>query len=111
VGRSTGNLRSGDPKSLASRAAERGMINLSQQHRSRWRLCERAASVVANDPRSSMPDQLSSPVRIFGHLIANVYSRGTETVGTAKLGQIVKSVQPTRSSQALRNAASMTVNI
>src|SRR5207244_2389020 len=41
----------------------------------------------------------------FGQRIANVYSRGTETVVAANLGQIVKDAQPQReASDVLRNS-------
>src|SRR5882672_2640009 len=102
-GRSTGNLRVVDPKSLPSLAAEeRGMIMLVTPK----------TLVVGGDAASvrQMSTQLDAGATLFagtdfGQRIANVYSRGTETVVAANLGQIVKSVHTQQeASQALRNS-------
>ncbi len=102
-GRSTGNLRVVDPKSLSSLAAEeRGMIMLVTPK----------TLVVGGDAASvrQMSAQLDAGATLFagtdfGQRIANVYSRGTETVVAANLGQIVKSVHTQQeASQALRNS-------
>src|SRR6202043_858586 len=85
------NLRVVDPKSLSSLAAEeRGMIMLVTPK----------TLVVGGDAASvrQMSAQLDAGATLFvgtdfGQRIANVYSRGTETVVAANLGQIVKMVQ------------------
>src|SRR6266436_3180018 len=102
-GRSTGNLRVVDPKSLSSLAAEeRGTIMLVTPK----------TLVVGGDAASvrQMSAQLDAGATLFagtdfGQRIANVYSRGAETVVAANLGQIVKSVHAKQEeSQALRNS-------
>jgi hypothetical protein len=102
-GQVTGNLRVVDPQSLASLASdERGMIMLVSPK----------TLVVGGDAVSvrQMNAQLDGGATLFagtdfGQRIANVYSRGTETVVAANLGQIVKSAHTEQeASQALRNS-------
>ena len=102
-GQGTANLRVVDPKSLSSLAAdERGMIMLVTPK----------TLVVGGDAASvrQMSAQLDAGVTLFastdfGQRIANVYTRGTETVVAANLGQIVKSAHAQQEpSQALRNS-------
>src|SRR6266404_4130013 len=102
-GQGAGNLRVVDPKSLSSLAAEeRGMMMLVTPK----------TLVVGGDAASirQMSAQLDAGATLFagtdfGQRIANVYSRGTETVVAANLGQIVKSVHAQQeASQALRNS-------
>jgi hypothetical protein len=84
------NLRVVDPQSLSSLTGEeRGMIMLVKPH----------ALVVGGDAASvqQMSMQLDAGAAgfagtDFGQRVANVYSRGTETLVAANLGQIVKSV-------------------
>jgi len=99
----TANLRVVDPKSLSSLAAEeRGMIMLVTPK----------TLVVGGDAASvrQMSAQLDAGATLFaatdfGQRIANVYSRGTETVVAANLGQIVKSAHAQQeASLALRNS-------
>jgi hypothetical protein len=102
-GQGAANLRVVDPKSLSSLAAEeRGMIMLVTPK----------TLVVGGDAASvrQMSAQLDAGATLFagtdfGQRIANVYSRGTETVVAANLGQIVKSAHAQQeASQALRNS-------
>lgn len=102
-GQGTANLRVVDPKSLSSlAAAERGMIMLVTPK----------TLVVGGDAASvrQMSAQLDAGATLFaatdfGRRIANVYSRGTETVVAANLGQIVRSVHNQQeASQALQNS-------
>jgi len=102
-GQGTANLRVVDPKSLSSMDAdERGMIMLVTPK----------TLVVGGDAASvrQMSAQLDAGATLFaatdfGQRIANVYSRGTETVVAANLGQIVRSVHNQQeASQALQNS-------
>jgi FecR protein/Putative zinc-finger len=102
-GQVTGNLRVVDPQSLASLASdERGMIMLVRPK----------TLVVGGDAVTvrQMNAQLDGGATLFagtdfGQRIANVYSRGTETVVAANFGQIVKSVHNQQeASQAFRNS-------
>src|SRR5882762_4771860 len=102
-GQGTGNLRVVDAQSLSSLSGdERGMIMLVTPK----------TLVVGGDAASvrQMSAQLDAGATLFagtdfGQRIANVYSRGTETVVAANLGQIVKSVHTQQeASQALRNS-------
>src|ERR1700731_1582650 len=89
-GQGTGNLRVVDAQSLSSLSGdERGMIMLVRPK----------TLVVGGDAASvrQMSAQLDAGATLFagmdfGQRIANVYSRGTETLVAANLGQIVKSV-------------------
>ncbi|HKV60745.1 MAG TPA: FecR domain-containing protein [Candidatus Acidoferrum sp.] len=91
-----------DPQSLSSLAGERGMIMLVKQN----------MLVVGGDAASvrEMSAQLDAGATLFaetdfGQRIANVYSRGTETLVAANLGQIINNshTQP-GDSKALRNS-------
>ena len=102
-GQGTGNLRVVDAQSLPSLSGdERGMIMLIRPK----------TLVVGGDAASvrQMSAQLDSGTTLFaetdfGQRIANVYSRGTETLVAANLGQIVESVHAKQEeSQALRNS-------
>jgi hypothetical protein len=102
-GEGTANLQVVDPQSLSSLAGdERGMIMLVRPN----------ALVVGGDAASvrQMSAQLDAGATLFagtdfGKRIANVYSRGTETLVAVNLGQIVKSVHTRREeSQLLRNS-------
>jgi hypothetical protein len=102
-GQGTGNLRVVDAQSLSSLSGdERGMIMLVRPK----------TLVVGGDAASvrQMSAQLDAGATLFagtdfGQRIANVYSRGTETLVAANLGQIVKSVHAKQEeSQALRNS-------
>ena len=97
------NLHVVDMQSLSSLAAnERGMIMLVKPH----------TLVVGGDAASvrQMSMQLDAgatgfATTDFGQRIANVYSRGTETLVAANVGQIVKSVHgQQQESAALRNS-------
>src|SRR6266699_1901737 len=99
----TGNLRVVDAQSLSSLSGdERGMIMLVRPK----------TLVVGGDAASvrHMSAQLDAGATLFaetdfGQRIANVYSRGTETLVAANLGQIVESVHTKQEeSQALRNS-------
>jgi hypothetical protein len=102
-GQGTANLRVVDPKSLSSLAVEeRGMIMLVTPK----------TLVVGGDAASvrQMSAQLDAGATLFaatdfGQRIASIYTRGTETVVAANLGQIVKSVHNQQeASQALQNS-------
>src|SRR6266576_2346050 len=102
-GQGPGNLRVVDAQSLSSLSGdERGMIMLVRPK----------TLVVGGDAASvrQMSAQLDSGATLFaetdfGQRIANVYSRGTETLVAANLGQIVESVHAKQEeSQALRNS-------
>src|SRR6266478_6431017 len=102
-GQGTGNLRVIDAQSLSSLSSdERGMIMLVRPK----------TLVVGGDAASvrQMSAQLDAGATLFagtdfGQRIANVYSRGTETVVAANLGQIVKDAQPQHeASDVLRNS-------
>jgi Protein of unknown function (DUF3352) len=91
-----------DPQSLSSLAAEHGMIMLVRQN----------MLVVGGDAASvrQMSAQLDAGATLFagtdfGQRIANIYSRGTETLVAANLGQIINSshTQP-GDSRALQNS-------
>jgi hypothetical protein len=97
------NLHVVDPQSLSSLTGdERGMIMLVRPN----------MLVVGGDAASvrQMSAQLDAGATLFagtdfGQRIANVYSRGTETLVAANLGQIVRSVHSRQEeSQALRNS-------
>jgi Protein of unknown function (DUF3352) len=97
------NLRVVDSQSLSSLAAdERGMIMLVRPK----------TLIVGGDAASvrQMSAQLDAGTgpfagTDFGQRIANVYSRGTETLVAANLGQLVKTVHAQQAeSQALRNS-------
>jgi DNA-binding FrmR family transcriptional regulator len=97
------NLRVVDSQSLSYLAAdERGMIMLVRPK----------TLIVGGDAASvrQMSAQLDAGTgpfagTDFGQRIANVYSRGTETLVAANLGQLVKSVHAQQAeSQALRNS-------
>jgi hypothetical protein len=96
------NLHVVDPQSLSSLAAEHGMIMLVRQN----------MLVVGGDAASvrQMSAQLDAGATLFagtdfGQRIANIYSRGTETLVAANLGQIINSshTQP-GDSRALQNS-------
>ncbi len=102
-GQGTGNLRVIDAQSLSSLSSdERGMIMLVRPK----------TLVVGGDAASvrQMSAQLDAGATLFagtdfGQRIANIYSRGTETLVAANLGQIVESVHAKQEeSQALRNS-------
>src|SRR6266446_6946138 len=102
-GQGTRNLRVVDAQSLSSLSGdERGMIMLVRPK----------TLVVGGDAASvrQMSAQLDAGATLFagtdfGQRIANVYSRGTETLVAANLGQIVKSVHTQQeASQALQNS-------
>src|SRR6267143_5146158 len=102
-GQGTGNLRVVDAQSLSSLSGdERGMIMLVRPK----------TLVVGGDAASvrQMSAQLDAGAMLFagtdfGQRIANIYSRGTETLVAANLGQIVESVHAKQEeSQALRNS-------
>jgi DNA-binding FrmR family transcriptional regulator len=98
-----GNLHVVDPQSLSSLAGDlRGMILLVRPN----------MLVVGGDAASvrQMSAQLDAEATLFaatdfGQRIANVYSRGTETLVAANLGQIVKSMHTRQEdSNVLRNS-------
>src|SRR5437879_1392784 len=102
-GQGTGNLRVIDAQSLSSLSGdERGMIMLVRPK----------TLVVGGDaaPVRQMSAQLDAGATLFagtdfGQRIANIYSRGTETLVAANLGQIVESLHAKQEeSQALRNS-------
>ncbi|PYU55589.1 MAG: hypothetical protein DMG55_27150 [Acidobacteria bacterium] len=102
-GQGTGNLRVIDAQSLSSLSGdERGMIMLVRLK----------TLVVGGDAASvrQMSAQLDAGATLFagtdfGQRIANIYSRGTETLVAANLGQIVESLHAKQEeSQALRNS-------
>jgi hypothetical protein len=99
----TSNVRVVDPESLSSLAGdERGMVMLVRPN----------TLVVGGGIAAvrQISAQLDAGATVFagtdfGQQIANVYSRGTETVVAANLGQIVKSAHTQQEeSQALRNS-------
>jgi hypothetical protein len=99
----TVNLHVVDAQSISSLAGdERGMVMLVKP----------GALIVGGDVASvrQISAQLDAGATAFagtdfGQRIANVYTRGTETVIAANLGQIVKSTHPEQeASQALRNS-------
>ena len=103
TGQGRGNLRVVDAQSLKSLAGdERGMIMLVRPHQ----------LIAAGDAASvrQMSAQLDAGATVFagtdfGQRIASVYSRGTETVVAANLGQIVKTVHNHQeASQAFQNS-------
>ena len=102
-GQGTRNLRVVDAQSLSSLSGdERGMIMLVRLK----------TLVVGGDAASvrQMSAQLDAGATLFagtdfGQRIANIYSRGTETLVAANLGQIVESLHAKQEeSQALRNS-------
>jgi FecR protein/Protein of unknown function (DUF3352) len=102
-GQGPGNLRVVDAQSLSSLGSdERGMIMLVRPK----------TLVVGGDAASvrQMSAQLDAGTALFagtdfGQRIANVYSRGTETLVAANLGLIVKSLNTRQEeSQTLRNS-------
>jgi hypothetical protein len=99
----TSDLRVVDQQTLASLAGdERGMVMLVRPN----------VLIVGGGAASvrEVSSQLDAGTTAFagtdfGQRIANVYSRGTETVVAANLGQIVKSAHaPQEESEALRNS-------
>src|SRR6267154_1068654 len=103
TGQGTGNLRVIDAQSLSSLSSdERGMIMLVRPK----------TLVVGGDAASvrQMSAQLDAGATLFagtdfGQRIANIYSRGTETLVAANLGQIINSSHAQQGdSRALRNS-------
>jgi hypothetical protein len=98
----TANLHVVDPESLSSLAGERGMIMLVREK----------MLVVGGDAASvrQMSAQLDAGATLFaetdfGQRIGAIYSRGTETLVAANLGQIINSSHSSQGdSRALQNS-------
>jgi len=92
-----------DPQSLSSLAHdERGMTMLVRQKHAgrRWRRRLGSANERAARRRSNSLRRTD-----FGQRIANIYSRGTETLVAANLGQIINSSHAQQGdSRALQNS-------